>query len=151
MFILRVLNLSWTVAIVRPATVLFIFLLAAMVLSGGPEGFSRSFLNNIKHVVSLGPAPQGFINLESCDDERLEIQNIEEMPKTVNCENIVVEQVPMDKLSKKFGEVLIWCYFAAAMLGNLVAFLFNGFSKPWGIGPARTINNLSASRSSEGE
>ncbi|EPI0765634.1 hypothetical protein ACSYOM_004438 [Vibrio alginolyticus] len=58
----------------------------------------------------------------------------------------------MDSLSKKFGEVLIWIYLAAAMLGNAVAYLFIGFGTPWkevfGIGPTRPTNNLSSARSS---
>ncbi|EGQ8484985.1 hypothetical protein GTP29_18035 [Vibrio parahaemolyticus] len=152
MFIYRMFNLATSVFIVRPATVLFTFLLASMVLSGGPTGFSYSFFDNIRQVASLGPAPEGFINLESCADERLEIQSIEEMPKTVNCENLVIEQFPIDSLSKKFSEALIWIYLTAAMLGNAVAYLFIGFGTPWkavfGIAPARPANNLSTARSS---
>ncbi|EMK3344959.1 hypothetical protein [Vibrio sp. YT-17] len=152
MFIFRMLNLALSVFIVRPATVLFTFLLASMVMTGGLDGFSYSFFENIRQVVSLGPAPEGFINLESCADERLEIQIIEEIPKTVNCENLVITQFPMDSLSKKFGEALIWIYLTAAMLGNAVAYLFIGFGGPWkeviGIGPTKPKNNLSSARSS---
>ncbi|HBH7899836.1 hypothetical protein P7M20_01815 [Vibrio parahaemolyticus] len=153
MFIYRIFNLATSVFIVRPATVLFTFLLASMVLSGGPTGFSYSFFDNIRQVASLGPAPEGFINLESCADERLEIQSIEEMPKQpVNCENIIIEQVSIDSLSKKFGEALTWLYLAAAILGNAIAYLFIGLGTPWkaaiGIGPTRPTNNLSSARSS---
>ncbi|HDZ5419542.1 TPA: hypothetical protein RTK63_005064 [Vibrio harveyi] len=151
MFIYRMFNLATSVFIVRPATVLFTFLLASMVLSGGPTGFSYSFFDNIRQVASLGPAPEGFINLESCADERLEIQSIEEMPKqVVNCENIIIEQVSIDSLSKKFGEALTWLYLAAAILGNAIAYLFIGLGTPWkaAIGPTRPANNLSTARSS---
>lgn len=152
MFIYRMFNLATSVFIVRPATVLFTFLLASMVLSGGPTGFSYSFFDNIRQVASLGPAPEGFINLESCADERLEIQNIEEMPKPLKCENIIIEQVSMDSLSKKFGEALTWLYLAAAILGNAITYLFIGLGAPWktaiGIGPTRPANNLSTARSS---
>ncbi|EPI0765633.1 hypothetical protein ACSYOM_004437 [Vibrio alginolyticus] len=81
MFIYRMLNLALSVFIVRPATVLFTFLLSTMVMTGGLDGLSYSFFDNIRQIASLGPAPEGFINLESCADERLEIQSIEELPK----------------------------------------------------------------------
>lgn len=111
-------------AIVRPAAVLFIFALASIAINGGFYQSSKSVIETVVSLVELGPAQQGYINLESCADEKPAVSN-DTMPAPSTCTNVVTEAVPVDLLAGQFVKVMLTCYLVALVFGVVFSFFFS--------------------------
>ncbi|EJL9283275.1 hypothetical protein NM848_004758 [Salmonella enterica] len=122
-------------AIVRPAAVLFIFALASIAINGGFYQSSKSVIETVVSLVELGPAQQGYINLESCADEKPAVSN-DTMPAPSTCKNVVTEAVPVDLLAGQFVKVMLTCYLVALVFGVVFSFFF---SRPHVVAPVGAL------------
>ncbi|MCZ2802854.1 hypothetical protein [Vibrio alginolyticus] len=130
-------------AIVRPAAVLFIFALASIAINGGFHQSSKSVIETVVSLVELGPAEQGYINLESCADDKPAVSS-DTMPVPITCANVVTEAVPVDLLAGQLVKVMLTCYLVAVVFGVVFSFFF---SRPLRIADVRV---LGTARLSEG-
>ncbi|EFI4080039.1 hypothetical protein GYM21_003126 [Escherichia coli] len=122
-------------AIVRPAAVLFIFALASIAINGGFYQSSKSVIETVVSLVELGPAKQGYINLESCADEK-PAASTDTMPAPITCTNVVTEAVPVDLLAEQFVKVMLTCYLIAVVFGVVFSFFF---SRPHRVAAVRVL------------
>ncbi|HCG9146951.1 TPA: hypothetical protein NJ615_004325 [Vibrio parahaemolyticus] len=141
------ISLAVKFAIVRPAAVLFIFALASIAINGGFYQSSKSVIETVVSLVELGPAQQGYINLESCADEK-PAASTDTMPAPTTCTNVVTEAVPVDLLAEQFTKVVLVCYFVAMVIGMFFSVFF---SRPYRMRPYRiadvgALGTASASR-----
>ncbi|EGQ8544912.1 hypothetical protein GOZ70_17220 [Vibrio parahaemolyticus] len=122
-------------AIVRPAAVLFIFALASIAINGGFHQSSKSVIETVVSLVDLGPAQQGYINLESCADAK-PAASTDTIPAPTTCTNVVTEAVPVDLLAGQFVKVMLTCYLVAVVFGVVFSFFF---SRPLRIADVRVL------------
>lgn len=112
-------------AVVRPAVTIFTFVFVAMAITqSGPSQVMETALQEVAGLVALGPAPAGYLNVETCADVRETLVSPDEAPKMppepVTCSKMVTEAVPIADMADEWGKVVFWLYLGAMLLGNLV-------------------------------
>lgn len=116
--------------VVQPAALIFMFALASMaVTKSGPVQVAESALQEVAGLVALGPAPAGYLNMQTCADEPAKPAALDDapaLPEPVACEKQVVEAVPIAGMADKIAGVLTSTYLVAVVLALGIRFLFWG-------------------------
>ncbi|EJE4644414.1 hypothetical protein BKG02_004767 [Vibrio parahaemolyticus] len=136
MDVMKIFNLLVRHLIAIPGAGLLTVVFASMLLTkSGPVQTTESILQEVAGLVALGPAKEGFINLEKCADVKAEtITTLDEPPviePVAICENTEVMPVAISVLAQRIGEAFIWSYLILVALGFGVSMVFSGCRLPF--------------------
>jgi len=131
----RGLYLAMNALVVRPGAVFFVILLSGMMIAKtGPVGLSESTLLWMQDLYRGRPAEAGYLNIERCaDDAGTQAQEPVERSQTplatVECKRQEVTTVSIEEAAKELGQMLVWAYALALVIGNVISLFTVGLER----------------------